>query len=309
MKKILITGSAGFIGSHLNDYYLKKKFKVYGVDNLMTGSLENIKHHSKDKNYIFIEHDICNKLKINESIDYILHFASPASPIDYLKYPIETLKIGALGTLNILDLAIEKKATVLVASTSEIYGDPLKHPQNESYYGNVNPIGPRGVYDEAKRYLEAITTAYKNNKKLDVRIVRIFNTYGPRMRVNDGRAIPNFINQCLTNSNITIYGDGLQTRSFCYVKDTIDGISKLLNSNYQYPINVGNPHEYTILELVKIIKSLTSSESKLVFQDLPENDPKMRQPDINNAKKILNWNPKISLKEGLIYTLDYYKNL
>ena len=307
MKNILITGAAGFIGSHLCDYFLNKNFKVFGVDNFMTGSYENIKHIINDTNFDFFEMDICNKIKINHSLDYILHFASPASPIDYLNFPIKTLKIGSFGTQNILELALKKKATVLVASTSEVYGDPLEHPQKESYFGNVNPIGPRGVYDEAKRFMEAMTTAYKTKKKLDVRIVRIFNTYGPRMRKKDGRAIPNFINQCLTNSDITVYGDGLQTRSFCFIDDTIEGIYKLLNSNYKLPINIGNPSEYSIIELVENIKSIIPCSNSIVYKKFPENDPKVRQPDIELAKIKLNWYPKTNLIDGLIKTVNFYK--
>ncbi len=309
MKTILITGSCGFLGSHLCDFYLSKNYKVIGIDNLLTGSIENIKHINSNPNFKFYKIDICYEIYLKDKIDYILHFASPASPMDYLKYPLKTLRIGSTGTENVLKLALKKKSIILVASTSEIYGDPLEHPQSESYFGNVNPIGPRGVYDEAKRYLEAMTMAYKRKKKLNIRIVRIFNTYGPRMRVNDGRAIPNFINQALSGNNITIYGNGSQTRSFCYIDDTIIGISKLLESNYQYPVNIGNPNEHSILELTKIICSQIPSSSKIVYEDLPENDPKVRKPNINLAKKILDWYPKVDLNKGLAKTIAYYKNL
>lgn len=308
MKKILITGAAGFIGSHLCDYYLKLNFKVIGIDNFLTGSLENIKHNFKNKNFIFIEGDVRKIIKINSNLDYILHFASPASPIDYLKFPIETLQIGSIGTENILNLALKKKSRIIVASTSEVYGDPKQHPQSESYFGNVNPVGPRGVYDEAKRYLEAITTAYKNIHHLDAGIVRIFNTYGPRMRKNDGRAIPTFINQAIDNSNFTVFGDGKQTRSFCYIDDTIEGIHKLLISSYQYPINIGNPKENNLLELIKLIQKIKPSNSEIEFNPLPENDPKMRKPNIDLAKKILKWSPKIKLEQGLKKTINYYLN-
>ena len=309
MKKILISGAAGFLGSHLVDYYLKKKFKVIGLDNFMTGSIQNLNNALINKNFLFIEHDITSKIDYKEKIDYILHFASPASPIDYLKYPIKTLQIGSLGTENMLELAHKNNAKILVASTSEVYGDPLVHPQTESYFGNVNPIGPRGVYDEAKRYLEALTIAYKNIMKINVGIVRIFNTYGPRMRINDGRAIPNFVNQALKSNDFTVFGDGTQTRSFCYITDTLEGISKLLDSNYQYPINIGNPKEFSILELIKNIKILIDTDSKIIFSELPQNDPKVRRPDISLAKEILKWEPKIDLIEGLSKTINYYKNI
>jgi dTDP-glucose 4,6-dehydratase len=309
MRKVLISGVAGFLGSHLCDFYLKNKYKVVGVDNFLTGTYENIKHNFDNKNFEFIEHDITSKLDYKGKIDYILHFASPASPNDYLKHPIKTLQIGSIGTENMLQLAEKNLATILVASTSEVYGDPKEHPQSESYFGNVNPIGPRGVYDVAKRYLEALTTAYKNKKKLDVKIVRIFNTYGPRMRKNDGRAIPNFINQALNNEEFTVYGDGNQTRSFCYVSDTIDGIVRLLKSDYQSPVNIGNPVEYSVLELVNKIQLNTHSNGKIIFKELPENDPKLRKPDITLAKKLLNWYPKIDLNNGLKKTIKYYSNL
>ncbi len=309
MKKILITGAAGFIGSHLTDFYLKKKIKVIGIDNFMTGSKTNISHNLNNKNFNFIEHDIRKEFNIHEKIDYILHFASPASPTDYLNYPIETLQIGSIGTENILNLAEKNNSRIIVASTSEVYGDPLVHPQSESYFGNVNPVGPRGVYDEAKRYLEALTVAYQKVKKINIGIVRIFNTYGPRMRTNDGRAIPNFINQAIRNKDFTIYGDGEQTRSFCYITDTVNGINKLLESNYQMPINIGNPKEHSILELIEIIKSIIKTKSKLFFQKLPENDPKVRKPNIKLANKILSWNPKINLTDGLLKTVEYYNNL
>lgn len=308
-KTILITGCCGFLGSHLCNFFLKKNFKVIGIDNLLTGMTQNIETSLRNQNFVFIEHDVCHSVKIKNKIDFILHFASPASPIDYIKYPIKTLQIGSKGTENILNLAIKKKATILVASTSEVYGDPLEHPQKETYFGNVNPVGPRGVYDEAKRYLEAITMAYNRKFKLDTRIIRIFNTYGSNMRVNDGRAIPNFINQAINNENFTVFGDGKQTRSFTYVDDTIFGIYKLLMSNYSSPVNIGNPSEYSILELLKIIRNLIPSKSKIIFKELPENDPKVRKPNIKLAKKLLRWEPKIELKEGLRKTILYYKKL
>ncbi len=309
MKTILISGCCGFIGSNLCDFYLKKDFKVIGLDNLLTGDLSNINDSLKKSNFKFVKHDICNEIIINEKIDYILHFASTASPADYLKYPIKTLQIGSLGTENMLKLAIKNKATIMVASTSEVYGDPLEHPQSENYFGNVNSVGPRGVYDEAKRYLEALTTAYKKKKKLDVRIIRIFNTYGPKMRKNDGRAIPNFINQAITNKDFTVYGDGNQTRSFCYIDDTIEGINKLLFSNYDLPVNIGNPKEYNINQLVLKIKDIIKCKGKITYSELPENDPMVRKPNIDLAKKILKWNPKINLDKGLKKTIDYFYNL
>jgi len=307
-EKVLITGAAGFIGSHLCDFFLKKNFIVHAVDNFLTGSKKNLNHLEENENFTFHELDITNKLNFKINFDYILHFASPASPMDYLKMPLKTLKVGSLGTENVLELAIKSKARVLVASTSEIYGDPEKHPQKEDYFGNVNPIGPRGVYDEAKRYLEAVTTAYHNHLKLDVRIVRIFNTYGPRMRIGDGRVIPTFINQSLKNKDYTIFGNGLQTRSFCYITDTIDGIYKLLISEYTKPINIGNPNEITLLKLIEQINKIQPNSNNIVFKRLPENDPKRRKPDITLAKKILNWEPKISLEVGLKKTLDYYNS-
>lgn len=304
----LITGCCGFLGSNMCEFLLKKKYEVIGIDNLLTGSLNNIKYFRGYKTFSFIKHNVIYPIKIDKKIDFILHFASTASPVDYIKYPIKTLRIGSIGTENILKLGLINNAKVLVASTSEVYGDPLEHPQKETYYGNVNSVGPRGVYDEAKRYLEAITMAYHNKKELDTKIARIFNSYGPKMRKKDGRAIPNFINQMINNENITIYGDGTQTRSFCYVDDTIEGLYKFIKSDYNYPINIGNPKEYTILELVEFIKNLISSNSKIKFSILPENDPKVRKPDISLARKILKWEPKVELNEGLKNTIDYFYN-
>lgn len=307
-KTVLITGGAGFIGSHLCSRLIAKGYKVICMDNLLTGRLSNVHRLLKDKNFRFIKHNICDYIKINFNIDYILHFASPASPADYLNYPIQTLKVGSLGTHNALGLAKAKRAVFLLASTSEVYGDPLVHPQSESYWGNVNPIGPRGVYDEAKRFAEALTLAYHRVHKIDTKIVRIFNTYGPQMRKNDGRAIPNFISQALSNRDITVYGKGSQTRSFCYINDLIDGIFRLMLSNVNEPVNVGNPTEYTVLRLAKEIIKLTGSKSKIVFKPLPQDDPKVRCPDITKAKKMLGWSPSVSLIDGLKKTIEYFRS-
>jgi dTDP-glucose 4,6-dehydratase len=308
-KRVLITGAAGFLGSHLCDRFIKEGFKVIGMDNLSTGSMKNIEHLFPNKDFEFYFHDVTKFVHVPGKLDYILHFASPASPIDYLKIPIQTLKVGSLGTHNLLGLAKEKKARFLIASTSEIYGDPNIHPQNEEYWGNVNPIGPRGVYDEAKRFMEAITMAYHTYHGLDTRIARIFNTYGPRMRLNDGRALPAFIGQALRGEDITVFGDGSQTRSFCFVDDQIEGIFRLLMCDYSFPINIGNPDEITILEFAEEIIKLTGTNQKIVFEPLPVDDPKQRQPDITKAKKILGWEPKVSRAEGLKITLDYFKKV
>lgn len=307
MKRILITGAAGFLGSHLCDRFIKEGYQVVGMDNLITGNLENIEHLFKLKEFEFYHHDVSKFVHVPGHLDYILHFASPASPIDYLKIPIQTLKVGSLGTHNLLGLAKSKKARILVASTSEVYGDPLVHPQNEDYWGNVNPIGPRGVYDEAKRFQEAITMAYHTYHGLETRIVRIFNTFGPRMRLDDGRALPAFMSQALQGEDITVFGDGSQTRSFCYVDDLTEGIYRLLLSDYPYPINIGNPDEITLLEFAREIQELTGSQSKIVFKPLPKDDPKQRRPDITRAKEILGWEPRFSRKEGLKITLEYFK--
>ncbi|MBT8379764.1 MAG: SDR family oxidoreductase [Ignavibacteria bacterium] len=307
MKTVAITGGAGFLGSHLCVNLLNDGLKVICIDNLITGNLKNIEHVKDHKNFYFINHDVTKFISINENVDFILHFASPASPSDYLVYPIQTLKVGSLGTHNALGLAKEKKATFLLASTSEVYGDPQVHPQNENYWGHVNPIGPRGVYDEAKRFAEAITMAYHRHHKIETRIARIFNTYGPNMRAKDGRAIPNFISQALNNKPMTIYGDGTQTRSFCYIDDQVDGLYKLLNSEYNDPVNIGNAEEISILQLANEILKLTKSESKIVFKELPVNDPKVRQPDITKAKDKLSWEPKFSLEDGLKKTIEYFK--
>ncbi len=308
-KRILITGAAGFLGSHLCDRFIKEGFDVVAMDNLITGDLKNIEHLFKLKEFEFYHHDITKFIHVSGRLDYILHFASPASPIDYLKIPIQTLKVGALGTHNCLGLAKAKGARILVASTSEVYGDPLVHPQPEEYWGNVNPVGPRGVYDEAKRFMESITMAYHTFHQVETRIIRIFNTYGPRMRLNDGRALPAFIGQVLRGENLTVFGDGSQTRSFCYVDDLIEGIYKLLMSDYAYPVNVGNPVEISLLEFAEEILKLTGSSTKIVFKDLPVDDPKQRRPDITKAKAILGWEPKIDRAEGLRRTYEYFKSL
>ena len=308
-KRILITGAAGFLGSHLCDRFIKEDYDVVAMDNLITGDLKNIEHLFKLKSFEFYHHDVTKFIHVPGKIDYILHFASPASPIDYLKIPIQTLKVGALGTHNCLGLAKVKNARVLVASTSEVYGDPLVHPQTEEYWGNVNPVGPRGVYDEAKRYMESITMAYHTYHNLDTRIVRIFNTYGPRMRLNDGRALPAFIGQALRGEDLTVFGDGSQTRSFCYVDDLMDGIYKLLMSDYVYPVNIGNPVEISLLEFAQEILRLTGAASKIVFKPLPQDDPKQRKPDITKAKQLLGWEPKVERAEGLKKTYEFFKQL
>lgn len=309
MKRVLITGAAGFLGSHLCDKFIDEGFQVIGMDNFITGDLKNINHLLNHPHFQLIEHDVTEFVKIEGELHYILHFASPASPIDYLKIPIQTLKVGSLGTHNLLGLAKAKKARILIASTSEVYGDPLVHPQSEDYYGNVNTIGPRGVYDEAKRFQESITMAYHRFHGLETRIVRIFNTYGPRMRLNDGRVIPAFIGQALRGENLTIFGDGLQTRSFCYITDQIEGIFKLLFSNYAYPVNIGNPSEITIKDFADEIIKLTGTHQKVIYKELPKDDPLQRQPDISLAKKLLNWEPKVSREEGMFKTYQYFKSL
>lgn len=308
MKTILITGAAGFLGSHLCDRFINEGFSVIGMDNFITGDPKNINHILSHPNFKFIEHDVTEFVNIQGQLDYILHFASPASPIDYLKIPIQTLKVGSLGTHNLLGLAKAKKARILIASTSEVYGDPLVHPQNENYYGNVNTIGPRGVYDEAKRFQESITMAYHRFHGLETRIVRIFNTYGPRMRLNDGRVIPAFMGQALRGENLTVFGDGLQTRSFCYVDDQIEGIYRLLFSDYAYPVNIGNPNEITIKEFAEEIIKLTGTTQKIIYKELPIDDPLQRQPDISLAKKLLGWEPQVGREEGMKITYDYFKN-
>ena len=307
--RVLITGAAGFLGSHLCDRFIKEGFSVVGMDNLITGDLRNIEHLFKLEQFEFYHHDVSKFIHVPGELKYILHFASPASPIDYLKIPIQTLKVGSLGIHNCLGLAKAKKARVLIASTSEIYGDPMVHPQNEDYWGNVNPVGPRGVYDEAKRFQEAMTMAYHNFHGLETRIVRIFNTYGPRMRLNDGRALPAFIGQALRGEDLTVFGDGSQTRSFCYVDDLVEGIYRLLMSDYHDPVNVGNPDEITLKEFAEEIIALTGTKQKIVYKPLPVDDPKQRRPDITRAKEILGWSPKVSRKEGLKITYDYFKSL
>ncbi len=308
-KRVLITGAAGFLGSHLCDRFIKEGYDVIGMDNLITGDLKNIEHLFKLKEFEFYHHDVSKFIHVPGTLDYILHFASPASPIDYLKIPIQTLKVGSLGIHNCLGLAKEKKARVLIASTSEIYGDPLVHPQSEEYWGNVNPVGPRGVYDEAKRFQEAITMAYHNIHNIETRIVRIFNTYGPRMRLNDGRALPAFIGQALRGENLTVFGDGSQTRSFCYVDDLIEGIYRLLLSDYHMPVNIGNPNEISLKDFAEEVLKLTGSTVKIIYKPLPVDDPKQRQPDITKAKQILGWEPKVLRAEGLKKTYDYFKSL
>ena len=308
-KRVLVTGAAGFLGSHLCDRFIHEGFEVIGMDNLITGDLRNIEHLFKLKEFAFYEHDVSSFVHVPGKLDYILHFASPASPIDYLKIPIQTLKVGSLGTHNLLGLAKAKNATILVASTSEIYGDPLVHPQREDYWGNVNPVGPRGVYDEAKRFQETITMAYHTFHGIDIRIVRIFNTYGPRMRLNDGRALPAFIGQALRGEDFTVFGDGSQTRSFCFVEDLIEGIYRLLMSDYVNPVNIGNPDEITIKEFVEEIRSLTGTDLNIIYKPLPKDDPARRRPDISLARKLLNWEPKVSRRKGLKITYDYFKSL
>lgn len=309
MKRILITGAAGFLGSHLCDRFIKEGYTVMGMDNLITGDIRNLEHLFKLKEFEFYHHDVSKYVTVPGKLDYILHFASPASPIDYLKIPIQTLKVSSLGTHNLLGLAKAKSSRILVASTSEVYGDPLVHPQTEDYWGHVNPIGPRGVYDEAKRFQEAITMAYHTYHGVETRIIRIFNTYGPRMRLNDGRVLPAFIGQALRGEDLTVFGDGSQTRSFCYVDDLIEGIYKLLLSDYVMPVNIGNPDEITIREFAEEIIKLTGTNQKIISLPLPQDDPKQRQPDITRAKKILSWEPKIGRAEGLKRTYEYFKNL
>lgn len=306
-KRILITGAAGFLGSHLCDRFLKEGYTVVGMDNLLTGNIQNIEHLFPNKDFDFYHHDVTKFVHVPGHIDYILHFASPASPIDYLKMPIQTLKVGAMGTHNLLGLAKAKGARILVASTSEVYGDPLVHPQTEEYWGNVNPIGPRGVYDEAKRYMESITMAYHNFHNVETRIIRIFNTYGPRMRLDDGRALPTFMSQALRGEDVTVFGDGSQTRSFCYCDDLVEGIYRLLFSDYHLPVNIGNPVEISLLQFAEEVIALTGSKSKIVFEPLPKDDPKQRQPNITKAQEILGWQPTIDRSEGLKRTLEYFK--
>ena len=308
-KRVLITGAAGFLGSHLCDRFIKEGFHVIGMDNLITGDLANIEHLFKLENFEFYHHDVSKFVHVPGKLDYILHFASPASPIDYLKIPIQTLKVGSLGIHNLLGLARVKKARIIIASTSEVYGDPNVNPQPEEYWGNVNPVGPRGVYDEAKRFQEAMTMAYHTFHGVETRIVRIFNTYGPRMRLNDGRVLPAFIGQALRGEDLTVFGDGTQTRSFCYVDDLVEGIYRLLMSDYAYPVNIGNPDEITIGQFAEEIIKLTGTAQKVIYKPLPQDDPKQRRPDITKAKEILNWEPKVNRAEGLKITYEYFKSL
>ncbi|MDX1940107.1 MAG: UDP-glucuronic acid decarboxylase family protein [Saprospiraceae bacterium] len=310
MKKILITGAAGFLGSHLCDRFIREGYHVIGMDNLLTGNLNNIQHLFPLKEFEFYFHDVTKFVHVPGDLDYILHFASPASPIDYLKMPIQTLKVGALGTHNLMGLALAKKARILVASTSEVYGDPMVHPQSEEYWGNVNPVGPRGVYDEAKRFLEAITMAYHNFHGVETRIIRIFNTYGPRMRVEDGRALPAFFSQAIRGEGLTVFGDGSQTRSFCYVDDLVEGIYRLLLSDYHLPVNIGNPDEITVKQLAEETLALVQNpKAKIVYKELPVDDPKIRQPNITKAREILGWEPKVPRSEGLVKTYEYFKEV
>ena len=307
MSKVVVTGGAGFIGSHLCGYLLNKNHQVICIDNLLTGDLINLAHLYGKENFLFINHDVTQYIYVEGKVDYVLHFASPASPIDYLQLPIQTLKVGSLGTHKALGLAKNKKACFLLASTSEVYGDPLTHPQQEDYWGNVNPVGPRGVYDEAKRFAEAMTMAYHRYHEVDTRIARIFNTYGPSMRLNDGRAVPNFISQALRGEELTVYGDGSQTRSFCYISDLVEGLYRLMTSDVHEPVNLGNPHEFSVLELAELVLELIQSSSQIVFRPLPQDDPRVRQPNITRAQKLLSWKPKVKLREGLEKTLEYFE--
>jgi dTDP-glucose 4,6-dehydratase len=306
--RVLVTGGAGFLGSHLCDYLMEKGHSVICMDNLCTGDVKNVAHLKEKPDFEYVQHNVTEFIKVDGELDAVMHFASPASPVDYLEMPIQTLKVGALGTHNALGLAKAKDARFMLASTSEVYGDPLVHPQPESYWGNVNPVGPRGVYDEAKRFAEAMTMAYHRYHNLDTRIVRIFNTYGPRMRMNDGRVVPNFINQAIRGEPLTVYGDGKQSRSFCYVSDLIEGIYKLLMSEEHEPTNLGNPSEMNVLQFAEKVLEITSSKSELIYRELPIDDPKTRQPDISKAKRVLDWEPKVSLEEGLEKTIEWYKN-
>ncbi len=306
MPRVVITGAAGFIGSHLSEALLDRGFSVVGIDNLLTGDLANIAH-LRDREFELIRHDVTNYIEVEGPVDYVLHWASPASPIDYLELPIQTLKVGSLGTHKALGLAKAKQATFVIASTSEVYGDPLEHPQKETYWGNVNPIGPRGVYDEAKRFAEAMTVAYRRYHSVDAKIVRIFNTYGPRMRIRDGRAVPAFISQALVNEDVTVFGDGTQTRSFCYITDLVDGIIRLMLSKHNDPINIGNPQEMTIEQIARMIIEMTGSKSRIIYKPLPTDDPKVRQPDITRARTLLGWEPTVTLEQGLGRTIDYFK--